>query len=625
MGEFQPMSDELTDAKEQLRMASPAERDDPDERSKHGVPRKQDLTQQQPPTESPPQKQHVPPQSSSQPLKQQSRKDPRQQQFHPEPGPQVKQDTPRRQPVHERQESRPNQEPQQPPRQKQRVRIQEDSPTVDDGRGKRPRVVETGPQKMETDQVPESELPPVPEDDDLNATVIEVMTDVEVLLDGSSVIDVFAVNSARRKRVEVSERKLTESDRKLFRKAKELELQSWLDHRVFDLVKKKFVDQERVMRARWVLTWKSTGKAKARLCVLGFQDPDLTEVPRDSPTLSAASEALIMQWVASHKYRLISGDIKTAFLSGDEDIRNIFISPPDDVRQMLNLDYETVLRLRQAVYGLVNAPKKWWDRLKTSLIKHGFTSCALDPCAFVLQKSGKIHGVLGVHVDDVIGGGNETFDRIMAAVRKEFDFGAWDVGNLRFKGRQISQMPNGEIVFDMEQYKHELEQIEVSKADKTKPERLLHSKEHTQFRGGVGNLGWFVDHYCPQLTFQLAELRRKQASPTVQDLLKLNKVIRAAKVIESKIKIRSIQVEHLRFMGVHDAAHANLEGGASQQGHLDSCSTCKYHELSCACVCAELAEEERSRGLSAAVWLQRHAVCRPAKNISIGCAQCGNK
>ena len=99
MGEFQTMSDELTDAKEQLRMASPAERDNLDERSKHGVPRQQDLTQQQPPTESPPPKQHVPPQSSSQPLKQQSRKDPRKQQFHPEPGPQVKQNTPRQQPV----------------------------------------------------------------------------------------------------------------------------------------------------------------------------------------------------------------------------------------------------------------------------------------------------------------------------------------------------------------------------------------------------------------------------------------------------------------------------------------------------------------------------------------------
>ena len=69
--------------------------------------------------------------------------------------------------------------------------------------------METGSQKMETDQVPESELPLLPKDYDLNATVIDVMTDVEVLLDGRSVIDVFAVNSARRKRVEVSERKLT--------------------------------------------------------------------------------------------------------------------------------------------------------------------------------------------------------------------------------------------------------------------------------------------------------------------------------------------------------------------------------------------------------------------------------
>ena len=214
------------------------------------------------------------------------------------------------------------------------------------------------------------------------------------------------------------------------------------------------------------------------------------------------------------------------------------------------------------VEKLVNGPKKWWERLKTSLIKHGFTSCALDPCAVVLPKSGKIHGVLGVHVDDVEGGGDETFDRTTTTVRKEFDFEAWDVGNFRFKGRQISLMASGEIVLDMEQYKHELAQIDVSKADKTKPERILNSKEHTQFRGAVGNLGWSVDHCCPQLSFQLAELRRKQASPTVQDLLKL-KVIRGAKVIESKINIRSIPVEQLRFMGIHDAAHANLEGGAS--------------------------------------------------------------
>ena len=114
------MSDQLSNVKEQLCVTSPYRgRRIPNERSKHGVPRQQDLTQQQSPTESPPQKQHVSSQSSSQPLKQQSRKESMTTKFHPEPKPQVKHDAPRQEPVHERQESRPNQEPQQPPWQKQ--------------------------------------------------------------------------------------------------------------------------------------------------------------------------------------------------------------------------------------------------------------------------------------------------------------------------------------------------------------------------------------------------------------------------------------------------------------------------------------------------------------------------
>ena len=35
------------------------------------------------------------------------------------------------------------------------------------------------------------------------------------------------------------------------------------------------------------IEWKCKGTS---LCVLGFQDPDLTEVSRDSPTLSAPSD-----------------------------------------------------------------------------------------------------------------------------------------------------------------------------------------------------------------------------------------------------------------------------------------------------------------------------------------------
>ena len=101
-----------------------------------------------------------------------------------------------------------------------------------------------------------------------------------------------------------------------------------------------------------------------------------------------------------------------------------------------------------------------------------------------------------------------------------------------------------------------------------------------------------MDHCCPQLSFQPAELRRIQSSPTIQDLLRLNKVIRTANVIESEIKIRSIPVEHLRFMGVRDAAHAKPRRWFVTAGPSDPCSACKHYELSCACICAELAEQE---------------------------------
>ena len=47
---------------------------------------------------------------------------------------------------------------------------------------------------------------------------------------------------------------MTDEDETLFRRAQEAELQSWLDHTVFNVVTKKVADKDRVMRARWLLT-----------------------------------------------------------------------------------------------------------------------------------------------------------------------------------------------------------------------------------------------------------------------------------------------------------------------------------------------------------------------------------
>jgi len=66
------------------------------------------------------------------------------------------------------------------------------------------------------------------------------------------------------------------------------------------------------MSMRWVLTWKAADspddksrKAKARLVVKGFIDPDLTTLRAESPPLSRLGKHLLFQIAASEKWDLI--------------------------------------------------------------------------------------------------------------------------------------------------------------------------------------------------------------------------------------------------------------------------------------------------------------------------------
>ena len=56
----------------------------------------------------------------------------------------------------------------------------------------------------------------------------------------------------------------------------------------------KSLDRKRLLSMRWVLTRKSDGSAKARLVVLGFMAPNITEVESASPTMSKTSRNLVL-------------------------------------------------------------------------------------------------------------------------------------------------------------------------------------------------------------------------------------------------------------------------------------------------------------------------------------------
>ena len=72
---------------------------------------------------------------------------------------------------------------------------------------------------------------------------------------------------------------------------------------------------ERILRSRFVRT-KKPDKYKSRWCIIGFGDPDLTEVDRETPTVNTNSVLLGLQAIASHGFTLGLGDINSAFLQG---------------------------------------------------------------------------------------------------------------------------------------------------------------------------------------------------------------------------------------------------------------------------------------------------------------------
>ena len=99
-------------------------------------------------------------------------------------------------------------------------------------------------------------------------------------------------SAARKGRLEVRLRKMNDKDKLLFQDAMKNEAGGWLTAEAVRIVARHNVDPSRLLRCRFVLTWKEnpedgTKKAKARLVILGFADPDLRRRSDRRPRLSS--------------------------------------------------------------------------------------------------------------------------------------------------------------------------------------------------------------------------------------------------------------------------------------------------------------------------------------------------
>ena len=95
-----------------------------------------------------------------------------------------------------------------------------------------------------------------------------------------------------------------------------------------------------------------------------------------------------------------------------------------------------------------------------------------------------MHGVIGVHVDDLIGGRNAKFQKAIARLKAEPKCGAWKPTKFRFRGRELEQTSDKKAIrVSMSQYVDAMETVAIPKEVRAEPDAPLSPVLHSQYQG----------------------------------------------------------------------------------------------------------------------------------------------
>lgn len=104
---------------------------------------------------------------------------------------------------------------------------------------------------------------------------------------------------------------------------------------------------------------------------------------------------------------------------------------------------DLVYRVKKALYGIHQAPRAWYARLYSFMLKHGYRRGAIDKTLFIKKNSRDIV-LVQVYVDDIIFGSTKEawcreFEELM---KSEFEMSA--MGELTFfLGLQVKKQSDG--------------------------------------------------------------------------------------------------------------------------------------------------------------------------------------
>ncbi|GJY32886.1 ribonuclease H-like domain-containing protein [Tanacetum coccineum] len=169
-------------------------------------------------------------------------------------------------------------------------------------------------------------------------------------------------------------------------------------------------DGKRVIGTKWVFRNKRDErgtiiKNKARLVAQGYRQEEGVDYDEVfAPVARIEAIRLFLAFASFMGFSVYQMDVKSAFLYGNI-TEEVYVNQPPGFVDPHHPN--KVYKVIKALYGLHQAPRAWYARLSTFLLKHGYRRGAIDKTLFI-KRDRKDIMLVQVYVDDIIFGSTKT-------------------------------------------------------------------------------------------------------------------------------------------------------------------------------------------------------------------------
>ena len=398
--------------------------------------------------------------------------------------------------------------------------------------------------------------------------------------------------------------KMTPDAKTSFQAATDKHWQTWLDNdaaTVYDAKLSRQIEKRletlgktsEIMEGRILLTDKNDGKrtegqwmpleASARFIIPGYKIADSYNgtLRKDAPTACRSAQTVFLCWTGSKpEWSFGCGDVRAAFLKGIlYDKAVLLIRAPDGRRGPVipGVAAGQLIEVRKRVFGQSDAPRWWYVRFAGPCVKHGWTKSSWEPAMFLFIKpNGVLGGILLVHVDDVMFGGDKEATAALLALGEELGFGTLVWNEFDWCGKHYQRLPNGNIKVDMVTYHENLPLVPVPRSRRQELDSPVTPYEQRCLDRGTGCLGWLVAQLrvdlCQGTSCLQAAARAGKA--TVETLITLNAIVSDAKKTKDfALVYGGLDLETFGLVTVHDSALGNVD----EDGAIDVAPEEKVH------------------------------------------------